>query len=87
MGAFKGFLPVKKVVAAFSALWMIACAAMYWSMHYSSWVMIIFFVLLAGAPIAFMWGLLMLARYLEKVTALPEPKRGLVATKRSKKVH
>jgi hypothetical protein len=76
---------VSKVVGVFSALWIFGCAAMFWSMRHSSRALILFFLILAGVPIAAMWALVMVAHRLEKRTAPRGPRRGTVATNRDKK--
>jgi len=75
---------VTKVVAVISALWAIACAVMFWSMHYSSRTAIFYYLMLAGVPIALMWVLVMVARRLDKRTRPPEPKRRITASGRDK---
>jgi hypothetical protein len=66
---FRGFRVVRKVVPIFSALWTVACVAMFWSMHNSSRAMIILYVVLGGVFNALLWVLFMISWYLEKMMA------------------
>ena len=70
-----GFSRVKKAVIIFCTLWTVACVAMFWSMHNSSRAMIYFFIALTAVPHALMCGLVLVARYVEKLTAPLAPRR------------
>jgi hypothetical protein len=85
MARFEGYSNARKAVVASIVLWTIACAAMFWAMHNSSRAMITIFLVVAGVPIAAMFGLLLVSRYLDKVTAPREPWRGVTGTGRGKK--
>ncbi len=85
MARFEGYSNAKKVVGASIALWTITCAVTFWAMHNTSRAMIILFLVLAGVPIAAMLALLMVSRYLDRVTAPSEPWRPITAAGRGKK--
>lgn len=60
---------IRKVSTGISILWPIACAAMFYSMHYSTPSLIKFFTILALVPILLSWVLVFVSRHLEKRTA------------------
>lgn len=78
------FRLIRKVVAIFSVLLTLAFAFMFWSMHNSSRTMIIFFLKLAGAANALLWGLLMVSWYFEKGMPSPRPRGGNPTIKNDK---
>ena len=59
---------IKKVAAAVSLLWPIACLCMLFSMHYFTRALIVFFTTLALVPIAVSWLLVFVSRRLDKRT-------------------
>jgi len=85
MAEAAGFPRIRKVVVTFTAVWVIACAVMFWSMRNSSRLTITILLVAGGVPIAAMWGLLMVALYFEKVMPPLEPKRRMKAPGRGKK--
>ena len=58
MAAREGFARIRKVLAVISALWVIACAAIFWSWGAHSGELFLFCLTLAAVPIAVAWGLL-----------------------------
>ncbi len=74
---------VRKVAAILSVFCAVICAIMYRSMHHSS--LTLFFVLLAAVPIALIWTLVIVARYLEKKTEPQTTRRGIASTDKGKK--
>jgi len=77
---------IRKLVAVLIALWTVASAAIFWSIHNSPRATIYFFLILAGLPIVMMLGLLMIARYFEKtIPPVERRRRRIKATGRDKK--
>jgi hypothetical protein len=60
-----------------------ACAAMFYSMHYSTPSLITFFSVLAAVPIVVSWVLVFVSRHLEKRTAPRKMRNGPKAGGRS----
>jgi Na+/melibiose symporter-like transporter len=59
MAAREGFARIRKVLAVISALWLIACAALFWSVTDAhSPGVLLFFLIVATLPIGAAWGLL-----------------------------
>lgn len=58
MAAREGFARIRKVLAVISGLWVIACAAMFWSLTDAHTLgEFLFFLIVAAVPIAAVWGL------------------------------
>lgn len=77
---------VRKVLVVSIALWTVACASMFWSMHNSSRGLVVFFLILYAIPTAVMLGLFTISWwYAGKEPAPPAPKRRIKASNKGKK--
>jgi hypothetical protein len=58
MAAREGFARLRRVLVVMSILWLIACAALFWSVGNHTPVVFFFLLIVAVAPVAAAWGLL-----------------------------